>query len=141
MLDAVDILAGGDASIASLSAVEKRLVATADTTPREIQTVRILTAWTGLGLPLTPVGRNFVSSTVDRGARIPQGQLTSLRAAANSGAIGEAVISILSMTNGDAKQLAPSDFATLLEILIGLDANEIARDLALEASNFWRDAE
>lgn len=141
VLEAVDILTGGDASTATLSSVEKRLVATADTTPREIQTVRILTAWTGLGLPLTPVGRDFVSSTVDRGDRIPQGQLTSLRAAANSGAIGEAVFSILSMTNGDAKQLAPSDFATLLDILIGLDAGEIARDLALEASNFWKDSE
>ena len=87
ILEAVDVLAGGDASLASLRAIEKRLVATADTTPREIQTVRILTAWTGLGLPLTPIGRDFVSSVVDRGDRIPQGQLTSLKAAANSGAV------------------------------------------------------
>ncbi|MEO0607837.1 MAG: hypothetical protein AAFY82_06365 [Pseudomonadota bacterium] len=139
VLEAVDILAGGEASLASLRAIEKRLVATAESTPREIQTVRILTSWTGIGLPLTPVGRDFVASVVDRGERIPQGQMTSLKAATNGGAFGEAVMSMLSMTNGDAKQLAPSDFATLLDILIDMDAPEIASDLAIEASNFWKD--
>ena len=138
ILEAVDILAGGDASPASLRAVEKRLVTTSNTTPREIQTVGILTSWTGLGLPLTPVGRDYVSQAVDRGIRIPQGQLISLKAAAQSGAIGAAAMMVLAMTNGAAGELAPTDFAILLDILIEMDAEEIARGLALESSNYWR---
>ena len=138
ILEAVDIIAGGDASPASLRAVENRLVTTSNTTPREIQTVGILTSWTGLGLPLTPVGRDFVSQAVDRGIRIPQGQLISLTAASQSGAIGEAAMMVLAMTNGAAGELAPTDFAILLDILIDMDADEIARGLALESSNYWR---
>ncbi len=138
VLEAVDIIAGGDASPASLSAVEKRLVTTADTTPKEIQTVGILTSWTGLGLSLTPVGRDFVSQAVDRGIRIPQGQLTSLKAAAQSDAIGEAAMMVLAITNGKSNELAPVDFAALLETLRAMDADEIARGLALENSNFWK---
>lgn len=136
-LEAVAITAGRSVSDTSLGAIEKRLVSTSDTTPREIQTVAILTAWTGLGRPLTPVGRDFVSQAVDRGTRIPQGQLTSLKAATRSGALGEAALMVLVTTNGDARGLAPSDLAILLELLIEIDAEEIARGLALESSNYW----
>ena len=64
--------------------------------------------------------------------------MISLKAAAQSGAIGEAAMMVLAITNGKSNELAPVDFATLLETLRAMDADEIARGLALENSNFWK---
>lgn len=141
VLDAVDIIAGGDDSAASLRAIEKRLISTANTTPREIQSVNILTLWTGLGIPLSPIARDFVSQSSDRGERLAQGQVTSLKAAAQSDAVGETALMILAMTQGKTQTLAGSDMAIVLEALIDIGAEDAARNLALEATMFWRTAE
>lgn len=138
LLDAVDIIVGGDRSQASLRAVEKRLVNTADTAQRESQAVRVFTLWTGLGLPLSPIARDFVSQTADRGIRLPEGQLTSLRAAAQSGAIGETALMVLALTNGQASEIADPDLANLLSILISIDAETVAQNLAMETIGYWK---
>ena len=138
VLEAVDIIAGGDRSPASLRAVEKRLISTATNTPREIQAVRIFTSWTGLGLPLSPIARDYVSQAVDRGVRLSQGHMTSLKAAAQSDAIGETALMILVLTNGQASELADSDLASLFAILIDIDAEDVAQNLALETIGYWK---
>jgi hypothetical protein len=141
VLEAVDIIAGGDASPASLRAVEKRLISTANTTPREQQIVGIFTAWTGLGIPLSPIARDFVSQASDRGTRLSQGQTTSLKAAVQADAIGESALIVLAMTHGEAELLASSDAAIILDALVAIDASDIARELALEVSGFWKEME
>ena len=124
-----------------MRAIEKRLISTSNSAERETQTADILTAWSGLGLPLSPLARDVVSQVSDRGERIPQGQLVGLKSAARGGAIGETALMVLVITNGDAQRLAPADFSVLLETLIAIDAEEVARDLALETVEFWRETE
>jgi len=141
VLGAVDIIAGGDASEASLRAIEKQLIATANSTPRERQTVSLFAVWSGLGIPLSPIARDFVAQSVDRGERIPQGQMIGLRSTAHSGAVGESALMTLALTHGQPNLLAPSDMAILLETLVMIDAEDIARDLALEVTGFWKEVE
>ena len=141
LLEAADIIVGGDASRASLRAIEKRLVNSINSGPREDQAARLFAIWTGFGLPLSPVARDFVGQVSDQGERIAQGQITGLNGAYLDDAIGETALRILVTTNGDAGRLATSDFAVLLDTLIALDAEDIARDLALETTGFWRNAE
>jgi len=77
----------------------------------------------------------------DAGERVPQGQLTSLKAALFGDAIAESALMILATTNGNAGRLAASDLSDLLELLTQLEAKEIARDLALETTRFWEAAD
>ena len=141
LLEAADIIVGGDASRPSLRAIEKRLVNSVSSGSHEDQAARIFAIWTGFGLPLSQVARDFVGQVSDQGERIAQGQITGLNGAYLDDAIGETALRVLVTTNGDAGRLATSDFAVLLDILIALDAEDIARDLALETTGFWKEAE
>lgn len=138
MLEAVDVIAGGDTSIASLEAIQTRLIDAIDTVEREDQTAVVLAAWTGLGLPLSPLGRDFIVQVSDQGDRIAQGQVIGMKAAILADAIAETGLMVLVTTNGDVGRLAASDYAALLETLIALGAEDIARDLAIESSGFWK---
>lgn len=141
VLNAVDVIAGEEDSPRKRRAIEKRLISTADSTAREIQAVNIFTLWAGLGIPLSPIARDYVSQTTDRGDRLAQGQVTSLKAAAHAGAVGESALMVMAITQGDANALAGPDVATLLETLIAIGAEDIARDFALELSGFWKETE
>jgi len=141
VLHAVDAIARRETSSRVLRSVEKRLISTANSTPRENHAVNILTVWTGIGIPLSPIGRDFVSQTVDRGNRLAEGQQTALKAAARADAIGETSLMVLAMTQGEARTLAGPDIAILLETLIAIGAEDIALELGLEATTFWRKVE
>lgn len=141
VLNAAQAIAGGETSPAALRSIEKRLITTASSTEREIQAVNILTLWTGLGIPVSPIGRDFVSQTTDRGERLAQGHVTSLKAAAQAGARGETALMVLAISQGDTSALAGPDVITLLETLIAIGADDVARDFALETSRFWKDTD
>lgn len=138
MLEAVDVIAGGDDSPASLEAIQERLIGAVDSGAREDETTLVLAAWTGLGLPLSPLGRDFVVQVSDRGDRIAQGQVIGMKAAILANAIAETGLTVLVTTNGEVGRLAASDYASMLETLIALGAEDIARELAIEASGFWK---
>ncbi|MEL6723746.1 MAG: hypothetical protein AAFP81_09955 [Pseudomonadota bacterium] len=138
MLEAVDVISGGDDSVASLEAIQERLIGAVDSGAREDQAALVLAAWTGLGLPLSPLGRDFIVQVSDRGDRIAQGQVIGMKAAILSNAIAETGLTVLVTTSGEVGRLAASDYAALLETLIALGAEDIARELAIEASGFWK---
>lgn len=138
MLEAVDVIAGGDTSPASLEAIQTRLIDAIDSIEREDQTSVVLAAWTGFGLPLSPLGRDFIVQVSDQGDRIAQGRVIGMKAAILADAIAETGLMVLVTTNGDVGRLAASDYASLLETLIALGAEDIARDLAIESSGFWK---
>ena len=140
VIEALDILAGGEASRPSLTAIETRLIEATDSSAGEIQVGAILTAWTGMGYPLSPLGRDFVAQLSDRGESIAQGQRTGLRAAVLSEAVAEVGLTVLVTTRGEAERLAPPEFADLLTALTAIGADDIARDLAIESTGFWKNA-
>lgn len=141
VLNAAQAIAGGETSAAALRSIEKRLITTASSTDREAQAVNILTLWTGLGIPVSPIGRDFVSQTADRGERLAQGHVTSLKAAAQASARGESALMVLAISQGETSALAGPDVIILLETLVAISADDIARDFALETSRFWKDTD
>lgn len=141
LLEAADIIVGGEASRPTLLAIEKRLVNSVASAEREAQTARIFAVWTGFGVPLSPIARDFVAGVSGEGERIAQGDITSLKAARLDNAIGETALRVLTTTKGEAGRLAASDLAVLLDTLIALDAEDVARDLALETTEFWKEME
>lgn len=141
VMNAALAIAGGETSPTALRSIEKRLIATARSTDREVQAVNLLTLWTGLGVPVSPIGRDFVSQTADRGERLAQGHVISLKAAARAGARGESALMVLAISQGETSALAGPDVMILLETLVAIGADDIARDFALETSRFWKDTD
>ncbi|MFN3213158.1 MAG: hypothetical protein ACE37M_08640 [Henriciella sp.] len=139
VIEALDILAGGEASRPSLVAIEARLIEAVDSNERERQAGAILAAWTGLGYPVSPLGRDFIAQLSDRGERMAQGQQIGLRAAVLSGAVAESGLLVLATTRGEPGRLASPDFTDLLAALVALGAEDIARELAIESTEFWKD--
>ena len=138
LLEAADLITGGDKSSASQRAVQARLIEAADTTARKNRAAEMLTFWTGFGLPLGPDARALLNESSDPRSRAKPGSLTALEAAARSGAIGETALLVLSQTKGEPSKLAAADLAVLLRTLRTIGAEDIAADLALEASEFWK---
>ena len=65
-------------------------------------------------------------------------RLIALRAAAEAGAAGEVVISALGLTGGDPSSLSPRDALDTIEALKDMALSDAARDLALEATGYWK---
>lgn len=117
--------------------LEERLIGAVDSIERESRVAGLFAVLSSLGHPLSPVARDFVVQTEPEGERLQQGHLTAIKAAVAADAVGEAVLMILMTTNGDAGRLAKTDLGLLLEALTALDAEDIARELALESTKYW----
>lgn len=138
MLEAVDLITGGDNSPASQDAIQSRLINSAETEAQVEMTARILTAWTGFGMPLGAHARGFMVQQADSGVNIEPFTLLAIESAAQSDALGEAALIILAQTKGAPEKLTSSDLASLIGVLHAIDADDIAAGLAMEASEFWK---
>ncbi|MEL7042904.1 MAG: hypothetical protein AAGL90_15395 [Pseudomonadota bacterium] len=141
LLEAVAVLHKGDVTAAQRQDIERRLIDATSSIAREEQVATTLNAWTGFGIPISAIGRDFIVQVADRGERLAQGSVTSLKAAVLADAIAETGLSVLVSTNGDADRLAAIDQSILFAALIALDTEDIARELAVESTQFWRDVE
>ncbi|MEL6858784.1 MAG: hypothetical protein AAFO74_10390 [Pseudomonadota bacterium] len=137
LVEAVNVVANGGAARSDLEAIEQRLINSINSVAREHQAARVFSAWTGLGIPVSPFARDFIIQVSDQGERLAQGHLLGLKSAVRGGAVGETSLMVLTMTNGRAAQIASADLAELLEALQALDAEDVARALAVESTEFW----
>ena len=138
-LEALDLMSGGDDSPASQNAVQKRLVEAAKSSDQKTRTAEILTLWSGFGYRLGPDARSLVFAANNTQKRLSPGALIAIDSAAQSKATGETALLILQQIKGNPKQISSIDIAALIAALIEIDARDIAEDLALEATEFWKD--
>jgi hypothetical protein len=138
-IEALDLMSGGDDSSASQNAIQKRLIDTAKSTDQKQKTAQILTLWSGFGYRLGADARSLVVSVNNTQTRVAPGALVAIRSAAASNASGETALLILQQLKGDPKQISSIDIADIAAALIQIDARDIAEDLALEATEFWKD--
>lgn len=136
-LEALDLITGGDRSAASQSAIQARLISTAERNSQRQDAAKILTLWQGFGLSLGPEGRALVASHGGGGQRADLGAMTAIEASAQSGAIGETVMRVLSVTDRSPQQLAMRDVAVLVKALRQVGAEDAAQALAIEAMALW----
>lgn len=138
-VEALDLMSGGDDSTASQNAIQKRLIDTAKSSEQKQKTAEILTLWSGFGYRLGPDARSLVFETNNSQKRLSPGALVAIESAAQANATGEAALLILQQLKGDTKQISSVDIAALIAALIEINARDIAEDLALEATEFWKD--
>lgn len=136
-LEALDLISGGDKSRASQSAVQTRLISSAQSGVQKREAAKLLTLWQGFDLALGPEARALVAEHGDGGTRASPGGLSAIEAAAQSGAIGETVLRVLAETNGAPDKMAARDMASLISALRRVGAEDVAEALAIEAAGLW----
>ncbi len=139
VLEALHLVTSGDKSRASQSAIQSRLLEAAESKAQKAYAANILTLWAGFDLPLTSDVRAFLREQEASGKRLSPYTVLTIAAAARSGAIGETALLTLDQTRGKPEQIASVDLAALIDALRQIDADDIAAQLALEASGFWKD--
>ena len=137
MLEALDLISGGEQSLASVAEVQTRLLESISNDAEAALAARVLALWTGFDIVLDADARYFMSVQAESGRSIEPYTLLAIRSAAQSGAFGEAALMMLKETEGHPQQLTSSDMATLIAILRDMGAEDIARQFALETSEFW----
>ena len=138
VLEALDLISGGEKSGASQRAIQARLLEAAKSSAQQKYTANILTMWTGFGLSLTTDARAFLVAHKSSAPRIDPFTLVAIQSAARSGAIGETALMVLNQTKGAPDKLSSADLAVLIAALRRVGADDIAAGLALEASGFWK---
>ena len=138
VLEALDLISGGEKSGASQRAIQARLLEAAKSSAQKKYTANILTMWTGFGLSLTTDARAFLVAHKSSAPRIDPFTLVAIQSAARSGAIGETALMVLNQTKGAPDKLSSADLAVLIAALRRVGADDVAAGLALEASGFWK---
>lgn len=137
LLDALIILGGGDRAPASVEAVSARLVEAATGAGQKGQAARVFALWTAFDIAPPAAARALMAS--ERPAVNPAGwRMLAIKAAADAGAAGEAILGVLQQSRGDPANLNALDAVIAVEALQAADARDAARRLALEASGYWQ---
>lgn len=136
------ILSGADTSRASLDFIAGRLVEEAKSKKQKRAATRLMALWTAVGIATPAEARRLMMTEGEAafGSTRPAA-LLALLSAAESGAAGEVILSTVGMTNGDPTKLDPADLTIIILALKRIDAEDEARQLALEATGYWKASE
>lgn len=138
-IDGLVILAGADRSPASLNAISKDLIGAARSTDQKRSAARLISLWTGFGAVPSSEARALIDKYGGQNSsNAPPGRLIALRGAARAGAAGEVILGTVGLTNGDPARLDPVDLSIIFEALGRIKAEDAARQLALEATGYWK---
>ncbi len=137
-LQVIALILDGSATPARQLGVQNQILGATKTNREREAARKLFSAWTGLGMTLGPEARAFLLNADPASPATDPNVTLATRAAAQSGAIGEAALLILSQTAGDPGRLAEPELATLLDLLVDLGAEDIAASLAIEASEIWK---
>ncbi|MEQ9316267.1 MAG: hypothetical protein RLN72_10475, partial [Henriciella sp.] len=112
----------GQRSSGLLSDVAERLIETGIEPRQQEQALRLFSLWSGFDMPMPVNARMALGGADFKTRRIPSGKLAAIEAASRSGAPGEALFALLSVTNGKPQQLSGADLQTLMQVLGRLGA-------------------
>lgn len=147
LLDGVVVTAGGvrGSPIPTLiveideEAVANRLLETVDRSWQRSRIVQLTSTWSSFGYAIPVELRQFLSNQRGLGDRsLSSADRLRISSAVETDAVAEVVLLALRATKNEPNQLNPSDFAFLLSALRQVGAEEQARRLAIEASEYWK---
>lgn len=147
LLDGVVVTAGGvrESPIPRLTveideeAVANRLLETVDRSWQRSRIVQLTSTWSSFGYAIPVELRQFLSNRRGLGDRsLSSADRLRISSAVETDAIAEVVLLALLATKNEPNQLNPADFAFLLSALRRVGAEEQARRLAIEASEYWK---
>lgn len=139
MIDGLILLSKGRADLRSREEVAERLVEHAEGADRKAQAARLFALWTALDMaPPAPARALMAAQPPNPNAGGTDWRMLAIGAAAEADAAGEAVLSILSLTRGDPSRLPETDMIAIIDALAAIGADDVSRDLALEAAGYWK---
>lgn len=139
MIDGLILLSKGRADRAALNEVAGRVVEHAKGAQRKAQAARLFALWTALEMPPPAPARALMAAQPPNPeAGGSDWRMLAIGAAAEADAAGEAVLSILSLTRGDPSRLPEADMIAIIDALAAIGADDVSRDLALEAAGYWK---
>ena len=140
-IGALAILADAEAGKSAIKAAADQLIAAAENEDKTEAAARMFTLWTAAGTAPPSEARTFLSveSPTDQSSSAP-GDAIAVWAAARSGTAAEVVLRTVSLTNGDPSDIGLADITLILAALEDIGAEDAARQLALEATGYWKDA-
>lgn len=100
--------------------------------------IQLFSIWAGFDMPVPVEARIAVAQTEQSGRQIAPGMMTAITAAQRNGAPGEALLTILTQTDGSPEDLSGAGLETVLRTLQQMGAVDDARALALEAGEIWK---
>ncbi len=137
-VEGLALLLGGDGDTAALAAA---LLETSEDAGRRAAAGRLFGLWTAMEITPPAAARSFMSTLLGEPRdRVEPTALVAIEAAAQASAAGEAILQIVSLTNGDPTQLEIDDLAAMIAALRRVGAEDAARVLAAEASGYWKSA-
>lgn len=147
LLDGVVVTAGGvKDSVFPVLVVEideedvaKQLLATVTRSWQRSRIVQLTSTWSAFGYAIPVELRQFLSNQRGLGDRsLTSAERLRISAAVEDDAVAEVILLVLRATKNEPNQLNPADFTFLLSALTSVGAEERARRLAIEASEYWK---
>ena len=138
LLEAIDLISGGEKSLASQRAITGRLADAANTDEKKTRAAQLFGLWTALDLQMPWESRYILNTQSDQSRRISAGRLLAIQAAARQENVAETVLYVLSELQSGAENAYPDDMAFLVQALYQIGAQDIASALAAEATQYWR---
>lgn len=140
-LDGIRIISGKDRSPQSALEISRRLAETASE-PEKAAAIRMMRAFSALGLPLSVDARRFVSAvgdeTIGMGRTISDRDLALIQAAFQSGATAEAILRAAIQIGYNPAELNMTDLELVVRMLRSNNLDSAARQLLLEGINYHR---
>lgn len=121
-----------------LDAVARDLLELAIEPGQQRSTYRLFSVWAGMNMPVPVTARSALAQGDLEARRIPSGMLAAIETAEAAGASGEALLTLLTQTDGAIHQLSGTDLASVLATLREMGAGDEATALALEAGRIAR---
>ena len=138
-LQALMVLADPEPEAATIEETARTLMAIAESRSEKRTAARLFALWTIGGTAPPAAARAWLAEESETAAKNPgPGKALAVLAAARSGTAAEVVVSTLALTDGDPSKLETSDLAILAAALEDVGAGDAARQLALEASGYWK---
>ncbi len=129
------VFLGLDTDPSALAMISKRLIDTARGVNDRQVNARLFALYAALGLKLPPEARQvIVSDLATGGQRVRPGLMVAVRAADDSGSLGEVMMTVLAAMEASPDRLEVSDLAELIAALNEAGLVEEARLLAREAA-------
>ncbi len=139
LVDGLVILARAGGNKSRLDDVAGRLVEHAKGSERKARAARLFAIWTALDIPPPAPARALMAAQPPNAeAGGSDWRMLAIQAAAEADAAGEAVLSILALTRGDPSRLPESDLIAIIDALAAIGAEDVSRDLAMEAAGYWK---
>ncbi|WP_300391821.1 hypothetical protein [Henriciella sp.] len=137
LLEGYALLFGDRREASDLEPLVSRLLETGYEENQRQAALRLFSVWSGFDVPMPVMARSALTQSQIEAPPVEPGILLGISSAERAGASGEALLTILTQTDGQIESLSGPSLAVLLDTLKQMGAGEAALALALDTGELW----